>query len=152
MEPSIPADKIQDLSKGRFITLLKGGLSGFVLGYLVALLLGRSVWFEMRMNTGLAIPVCTLACILFSLWTRVTIRYSVFLLLELLSGATFLLIYRFEMDAFLIIPASLFREGFRLSSVSLGPINTILAIILFAGNSLWIFSRSSEPQRREVTF
>jgi len=125
MEPSTPADKIQALFRGRSITLLKGGLSGFVLGYLVALLLGRSVWLEMRMNTGLAIPVCTLACVLFSLWKGITIRYPVFLLLELLSGATFLLIYRFEMDAFLIIPASLFREGFRLSSVSLGLINTV---------------------------
>ena len=108
MEPSIPADKIQALSRGRFITLLKGGLSGFVLGYLVALLVGRSVWLEMRFNTGLAIPVCTLACMLFSLWKRITIRYSIFLFLELLSIATFLLIYRFELSAFLIVPACLF--------------------------------------------
>ena len=152
MEPSIPVNKIQDISKGMFITLLKGGLLGFVLGYLLASLLGRSVWLEMRFNLGFAIPVCSLACILVSLWKRITIRYSVFLFLELLSGATFLLIYRFEMDAFLIIPASLFREGFRLSSVRLGLINTILATILFAGNFLWILSRFSEPQGRKAAF
>ena len=143
MEPSVPANKIHDVSKGMFITLLKGGLSGLVLGYLLALLLGRSVWLEMRFNIGLAIPVCTLACILFSLWKRITIRYSVFLFLELLSVATFLFIYRFELDAFLIIPACLFREGCSLNFVGLGFINIILAVILFAGNFIWIFSRSS---------
>ena len=152
MELSIPVSKIQDISKGMFITLLKGGLSGFVLGYLLASLLGRSVWLEMRFNLGFAIPVCSLACILVSLWKRITIRYSVFLFLELLSGATFLFIYRFEMDALLIIPASLFREGFRLSSVRLGLINTILATILFAGNFLWILSRILKPQGRKAAF
>jgi hypothetical protein len=139
MEPSVPANKIHDVSKGMFITLLKGGLSGLVLGYLLALLLGRSVWLEMRVNIGLAIPVCTLACILFSFWKRTTIRYAIFLFLELSLVVTFLFLYRFELDAFLVIPACLFREGCHLNFAGLGFINILLAVILFAGNFLWIF-------------
>jgi hypothetical protein len=119
--------------------LLKAGLFGVVLGYFLALLLGRSVWLEMRFNIGLMIPVCTLACILFSVWKRITIRYSFFLFLELLTVVTFLFVYRFEMDAFLVIPGCLLREGCRLNFVGLGFINIFLGIILFAGNFIWIF-------------
>jgi len=139
MEPSIPVNKIQDISKGMFITLLKGGLLGFVLGYLLASLLGRSVWLEMRFNLGFAIPVCTLACIFVSLWKRITIRYSVFLFLELLSVAIFFFIYPFKMGALLVIPACLLREGCFLGSLNLSVINLVLGLILLAGNVVWIF-------------
>jgi len=131
--------KTRDRSKAILINLLKGGLLGIVLGYFFALLLSRSVWVEMRFNLGFIIPVCTMACMLLFLWKRVWIRYPFFLFLELLLLIVFFLIYRFEPEALLVIPACLLREGCRLTSVSLYSTNIILAAILFAGNLVWIF-------------
>lgn len=121
------------------INLLKAGLFGVVLGYLLALLLGCSVWLEMRFNLGLMIPGCALGCVFLYLWKRITIRYSIFLFLELLSLIVFFLIYRFKPEALLVIPACLFREGCSLAVISLNFINIFLGFILFAGNFIWIF-------------
>ncbi len=150
MNLSSNAGETQDKSKRMSINILKAGLTGIVLGYLLALLLGRSVWLEMRFNIGLVIPGFTLLCILLSFWKRITLRYSVFFILELLSVAASLLIYRFESGALLVIPACLFREGCSLSSVSLGTINIILALILFAGNFIWMFYEIDWKLRRRV--
>jgi hypothetical protein len=145
---SLSKNKTRDRSKVILINLLKGGLLGIVLGYFFALLLGRSVWVEMRFNLGLIIPVCTLACMLLFLWKRVCIRYSFFLFLELSSLIAFFLIYRFEPDALLVIPACLLREGCHLTWVSLYSINIVLGSILFTGNLVWIFHEICWKLRR----
>jgi hypothetical protein len=151
MELSSSTSKGQNRSEGIFINLLRACLFGTVLGYLLGLILSRSVWLEMRFNLGLMIPVCTLACMFLSTWKRITLRYSVFLFLELLTVVTFLFICRLELDALLIIPASLFREGFSLTMISLDFINIILGFILFAGNFIWIFHDIDWKSRRRTS-
>jgi len=136
---SLPVCRTPGGSRRTFIPLLKAGFLGGILGYLLALFLGRSIWLEMHMNTGRMIPGFGLFGILFSFWRRFTVRYEAFLLLELISVATSFLVYRFESGAVLIIPACLFREGCGLTSVSVYTTNIILGATLFAGNLAWIF-------------
>jgi hypothetical protein len=150
MRLSPPANKVQDRSKGIFINLFGAFLFGIVLGCFLALILGRSVWLEMRFNLGLMIPVCALVCMLLSHWKRVTIRYSLFLFVELLLLIAFFLICRYEPGALLVIPACLFREGCSLTSLSLDSINIVLGLILFAGNFIWIFHEIDWKSRRRA--
>ena len=138
MRLSLLICKTPDRPRRIFTTLLKGGLSGGVLGYVLALLLGRSVWLEMHMNTGLMLPGFALLGMLFSFWRKFNLRYTTFLLLELISATASFLIYRFEWGALLVIPACLLREGCHLTSVSVYTANIILGAVLFAGNLGWI--------------
>ncbi len=136
--------------EGTVIRLLKAGLLGFVLGFLLALWSARSVWLEMRFNIGTIIPATVLGCMLLSFCKRVRIRYSIFLFLQVIWVVVFFLIYPFETDALATIPACLLREGCLLAFVSLSWINLVLALILLAGNIIWMVQdRIDGPTRGE---
>lgn len=146
MESSQDKNTSPTHSKATFVYLLKAGLFGFVLGYLLAFLLGRSVWLEMRFNTGLVIPGAAAGSMFFSLLKKIKIRYPVFLLLQIISILVFFLLYPFEISTLTIIPGCLFREGCRLTSLGLPWINMILAFLLLAGNVIWIFHEARLPR------
>jgi hypothetical protein len=129
------------------LRLMKAGLTGFVLGYLLALFLSQSVWLEMHLNLGMAVPTVTLGFILTASKKKVLLRFHVFLLLQAAAVLATLFLYRFDPGALRMIPACLFREGCGLASLSLLGSNLLIGFILLAGNGIWI---RDEIRRREI--
>jgi hypothetical protein len=127
---------------------LKAATTGLVAGYCLALVLGRSVWLDMRVTTGHVIPIFT-ACFALSIRVRRwPVRLTPFLLLELLAAALLFSFYGFSSAALLIVPAGLFREGFHLSSVSLLKIDLFLLCFLGAANAVWIYHAITTGRRK----
>jgi hypothetical protein len=118
--------------------ILRFIFAGFLTGFILALLAERSVWLEMRVNTGLFLPVSTgLAAITGFISDRRIPAVSI-LVLEIFLVTLLLLNYGFDSRAMFVIPASIVREGFLPGSVTFKTVNTILAGLCFAGNSLLI--------------
>ena len=117
---------------------LKAGLTGLVAGYCVALVLGRSVWLDMRVTTGHVIPIFVASFVLSVPMRKRPVRLTPFLLLELLAAALLLFTYGLSSAALLIVPAGLFREGFHLNSLSLLKIDLFLLFFLGTVNGVWI--------------
>jgi hypothetical protein len=117
---------------------LKAGLTGLAAGYCVALVLGRSVWLDMRVTTGHVIPIFVASFVLSIRVRKQPVRLIPFLLLELLAAALLFSTYGFSSAALLIVPAGLFREGFHLNSLSLLKIDLFLLCFPGAANAVWI--------------
>ncbi len=129
---------------GRMLAIiLKGALTGFTLGLILAVLAGSWVWLEMRVNTGLLIPAATFLCLVFSFWTRKDFPYSLFLMGQVLLLFVLLAIYGFDRGALCAVPVYLFREGFHGSDLTQGTAGSLLEGILLSGNLLWIVFRRS---------
>lgn len=118
---------------------LKAALMGLAAGYCLALLIGRSVWLEMRINVGHIIPISS-ACFVLLLGARKRpLKLIPFLLLEVITAAILFSIYGFSSSTILIVPAALFREGFHLNSLSLMKINLFLLCLVGVANAVWIY-------------
>ena len=122
--------------------ILKGGLAGMLLGFILALLSASWVWIEMRINVGLMIPSMTLVCMAVAAWRGSIFDMGTFLIFQLILLITFLSLYGFDYVALRVVPASLFREGFRAADMSLYVANIILVAILGSGNII-MFGRAS---------
>jgi hypothetical protein len=121
--------------------IIKGGFSGIILGYIIALLLSQWLWLEMRLNIGAIVPGSAVLFVLLALWKKFTIPYSLLLLFEAILLVTFLSIYGFQLGALLTVPACLLREGCNITSVDSHQINMVLGAALLLGNFAWIFSQ-----------
>lgn len=121
--------------------MLKGSLAGMLLGFILALLSASWVWIEMRINVGLMIPSMTLICMAVAAWKGSIFSAGTFLIFQLILLIIFLLLYGFDYVALSVVPASLFREGFRAADMSLHVTNIILVAILGGGN-LIMFGRA----------
>lgn len=114
--------------------ILRLAFIGLLAGYILSICAGRSIWLEMRINTGLFLPLAMIvtatAGTLFKWRTpvRVAIGMEIFLVF------LFLLVYGFDPDALLVVPASTLREGFFLHGLTFFGLNCILAVILTLGN------------------
>lgn len=137
MEVVHNANRIGHEAKATLMNVLKSGFAGIILGYIFALLLGQWLWVEMRFNIGIIVPGAAVFCMLLAFWKRFTIHYSLFFILEFILLITFLSIYKFQLGAFLIVPASLLREGCYLNFLNLAKINIILGLTLLMGNFVW---------------
>jgi hypothetical protein len=127
---------------------LKAALTGLVAGYCLALVLGRSVWLDMRVTTGHVIPIFAACFVLFIRVRKRPIRLTPFLLLELLAAVLLFSTYGFSSATLLIVPAGLFREGFHLSSLSLLKIDLFLLCFLGVANAVWIYHAVTRGRRR----
>ncbi len=119
---------------GIFFDALKGFFTGMTVGLLLALLSASWIWLEMRMNTGLMIPIMTLVCLAMAVWKGTIFNYKIFLFSQLLLAITFVFIYGFDPVALRVIPACLFREGFLMADMSLDNANIIIVAVFFGGN------------------
>jgi hypothetical protein len=118
---------------------LKAALTGLVAGYCLAFVLGRSVWLDMRVTIGHALPISLASFVLVLNVRKRPVRLIPFLLLELLAVSVLFATYGFSSSTMLIVPASLFREGFHLNSLSLLKIDVFLLCLLGAANAAWIY-------------
>jgi hypothetical protein len=119
---------------------LEAALTGLVAGYCLALVLGRSVWLDMRVNIGNVIPVSVTCFVFFLRMRKRPMGVVPFLLLELLAAALLTSTYGFSSSTILIVPSSLFREGFHLNSFSLTKINLFLLCLFGTANGVWIYA------------
>jgi hypothetical protein len=128
----------------------KAALTGLVAGYCVALLLGRSVWLEMRVNIGHVLPL-SVACFVLAFANRKRpMRLTWFLLFELLAPVLLFSVYGFSSSTILIVPASFFRDGFHLDSLSLLKIDLFLLCFLGMANAVWIYGAAMRRSKRLV--
>ena len=126
----------------------KAALTGLAAGYCLALVLGRSVWLDMRVTTGHVIPIFA-ACFMLSVRVRKRpVRLTPFLLLELLAAALLFSFFGFSSATLLLIPAGLFREGFHLNSLSLLKVDLFLLCFLGAANAVWIYHAATTRRRK----
>lgn len=131
----LPAQRRQISS--RVAGLAAGACLGFLAGGLSALLASRSIWLEMRINTGLLLPLGLVLGALAGLRGRACLarrRLWLWEALLLLAGAGLL---GFDWPALQVVPACLLREGCLLPRLSLGQANALLVAGLLAGNALW---------------
>ncbi len=117
---------------------MKIGFVGFLVSFLLALLLSQNVWLEMRIQVGKLIPWLVLLCIFLGLRKNVNAGFPAVLLLQGVLLLTFLVVYQFQWSALTVIPATLMREGLYLASLSLRKANVVLVLILASGNVAWL--------------
>ncbi len=134
----------RDEEKGSWVRLvgehLKAALTGLVAGYCLALVLGRSVWLDMRVNVGHVLPVSVACLVLASKNRQRPVGIVPFLLLQVLGLALLFSAYGLSSSAILIVPAGLFREGFHLSSFSLTNIGLFLLCLIGTVDAVWMYA------------
>ena len=114
--------------------LLRLAFIGLLAGFVLSIFAGRSIWLEMRINTGLFLPFMTVIAICTgTLFTRL-VPTEIVVGVEIFLVILLLFIYGFDPNVLLVIPASTFREGFYLHGLTFHSLNCILAAILLLGN------------------
>lgn len=122
------------------------------LGLLLSLLSASWVWLEMRVNTGLMIPVVTLVCMAMAVWKGNIFGYRIFIFFQILLMIAFVALYGFDPVALRVVPACLFREGFHMADMSMNVSNIILVAILVAGNVLMSGATAMKIYRRATKY
>jgi hypothetical protein len=130
--------------------ILRFALAGLLTGFILALLADRSVWVEMRINSGLLLPISTGMAAIAGIISGRRMPAVIILGLETLLMLVLLLDYGFAISALLIIPASIFREGFFLGNSTLGAVNDILVGLLVMGNGLFLVPAVSRVKDGET--
>jgi hypothetical protein len=131
--------------------LLKAGFVGLIAGYILALLLNRWVWLEMRINIASIIPASFLFFLILACWKKFTVSLPLLLCLEAILLVVFFSLYGLKLGALAFVPACLLREGCQVTSLNINSVNVFLGATLILGNSFLIFSRfkssSSTPRK-----
>jgi hypothetical protein len=112
---------------------------GMTTGFLVVMLLNQWLWLEMRANTSLALPVSTLAGMLSPVFFKKPPSPGKAIIAQLLCLLIFFYLFDFDIRALWVVPATWFREGFCLPSVSIHAINQAVAGIFMVGNGSFLF-------------
>jgi hypothetical protein len=101
----------------------------------------------MRINTGLLLPMGALLGGLLGLTKPLVPARPAWLAVQAALLATSAGFLHFDLQALLVVPACLLREGCHLPGLSLNMANAILAAWLLAGNVLWlILWRRASPE------
>ncbi|MBF0496281.1 MAG: hypothetical protein HQK58_06860 [Deltaproteobacteria bacterium] len=111
---------------------------GLVIGFMITILSNHWVWLDMRFNSGVIIPIFVVLGGIIGLGTGLSFSFRVFLLLEAICMAVWLIDYGFDLDALLVVPASLIRDGLRVHTLTLPEINLGLVLVVMAGNLAWL--------------
>jgi hypothetical protein len=104
----------------------------------------------MRVNIGHVLPVCAALFVLAFGSRKQPMRLASFLLFELLAAVILFSIYGLSWSTILIVPASLFRDGFHLNSLSLTQIDLFLFCFVGMANAVWIYGAAMERRNGEV--
>ncbi|KAA8664583.1 hypothetical protein ACFHWD_09645 [Clostridium sp. MT-14] len=123
--------------------------NGFIWGLLLSIIAFQNEWLEMRINTGIIIPITMALCfIVYFIKSakkhplyKIGFKFSIFNLISCVL-ITILII---GTDRFQILPASIIREGIHYSSLSFSTVNLILSIFFITG--LFIIFLSSRSQK-----
>ena len=125
---------------------------GLIAGFILSTFAGRSVWLEMRINTGLLLPLATAITVFAGTFSNKQVPAIVAIGMEIFLILLLLLVYGFDPNALLVIPAATFKEGFFLASFDFGTLNSILGALFLLGNcSLFVSPGSSRQEERGGT-
>ena len=116
---------------------------GLLAGFILSTFAGRSVWLEMRINTGLLLPLTTAVAIIAGTSSNKQVPAMVPIGMEIFLVLLLLLIYGFDPNALLVIPALTFKEGFFLATFDLRTLNSILGALLLLGNWSLVLPRGN---------
>jgi hypothetical protein len=124
--------------------ILRLAFIGLLAGFILSIFAGRSVWLEMRVNTGLLLPLTTSVAIIAGTFSNRQVPATVAIGMEIFLVFLLLQSYGCDPHALLIIPASTFKEGFFLHACDILTLNSILAAVFLLGNGVqFIFPESS---------
>ena len=123
--------------------ILRLAFIGLLVGFILSILADRSVWLEMRVNTGLLLPLAMAIAIPAGTFSQRQVPAWAVIGMEVLLFFLLILVYGLDPHSLLIIPASAFKEGFFLSALSLRTLNGILALMFLLGNGTLLSSRPS---------
>ena len=123
--------------------ILRFAFIGLLFGLILSVLADRSVWLEMRVNTGLLLPLAMAIAIIAGAFSHRQVPVLAVVGLEVVLFFLLFLVYGPDPQALLIIPASAFKEGFFLSALNLRTLNGILALVFLLGNGVLLSSRPS---------
>jgi hypothetical protein len=130
---------------------LRSAYMGMTAGFLVVMLLTQWLWLEMRVNISLALPLSTLAGLLFPVFFKKAPGAGEALIAQLLCILIFFYFFNCDIQALWVVPATWFREGFCLHSVSIHVINLAAAGIFIVGNGSFLFPLKKGVMRRGLT-
>ncbi len=129
--------------------ILRFAFFGLVAGFVLSQLADQSVWLEMRVNTGLFLPVAALAAAVVGALCPHHIPAVPVLVLEILFVGLIVFSYGFDPQALLVVPAATFREGFYLRFLDLKTIDPLIGLLLLGGNLL-LFWPGQVAQKRTI--
>ena len=118
----------------------KSIFTGYLIGNIIAVIFNQWIFLEMRVNINFIIPLSILAGIAVYHFTRIKFQLLLIFILELIFGLLVFLLYNFNFESYCIIPASMFREGFHLTTFSLRDINSVI-LATFAISNIIIFRK-----------
>ncbi len=128
--------------------ILRLAFIGLLAGFILSILADRSVWLEMRVNTGLLLPLAAVLTIIAGAFSTRQVPAIAAIGMEIFLVCLLLLGYGCDPDALLIVPASTFKEGFFLSAFDVRTLNVILAAVFLVGNGVLLSPGSSRHWRR----
>ncbi len=114
--------------------ILRLAFIGLLIGFILSIFAGRSIWLEMRINTGLFLPLTTVLTVFAGTLLKWRAPARVAICLEIFLVILILFVFGFDPDALLVIPASTLKEGFFLHGFSFFRLNCILAAVFLLGN------------------
>jgi len=114
-----------------------------VAGLTASAMLSRWVWLEMRVKTGLLIPVLAVVFLVVGARRRWAPSGPALVALQLTAMAALLAAGGFQDGVLSVLPSALVRDGLGLSGVSLGAINRGLLSAAAAANICWVLEYRS---------
>jgi hypothetical protein len=123
--------------------ILRLAFIGLLAGFILSIFAGRSVWLEMRVNTGLLLPLAAVITIIAGTFLAKEVPAKMVASMEIFLVFLLLFVYGCDPDALLLIPASALREGFYLSTCDMWTLNGILAAVFLIGNGVLLSPGSS---------
>ncbi|MDA8236034.1 MAG: hypothetical protein M0Z31_14810 [Clostridia bacterium] len=132
----------------RILRGAKFGFTGFIVGYILALVLGQWIWLDMRVNIALIVPVCILAGIGLALWNQCLNSKFWLWIPEAIVCLILLVLYWGRLDAITVIPGIIFKEALYLGFINLDMANILLVLVLILGNALWFINTACELQEK----
>jgi hypothetical protein len=123
--------------------ILRLAFIGFLAGFILSILADTSIWLEMRVNTGLLLPLATGVGIVAGTFSNKQVPAIIAIGMEIFLVFLLLLAHGFDPHALLIIPATSLKDGFFLHTFDVRTLNGILAAVFLLGNGVLFISSVS---------
>lgn len=122
--------------------------NSFIWGILISILAFQNEWLEMRVNIGVFIPLVMLLCLVIKMLLKkvgkehimeLSLRDTIINVLICIVLSLGVL----GLERIQVVPASIVREGMKVTNISFDSINIILLLLLIGGLLLCFFEKDS---------
>lgn len=120
--------------------------NSFIWGMLISILAFQSEWLEMRMNIGIIVPIFMALFLIAGILLKKAgkeqlLSLSAAFTIINVSACTIISLSVLGMERIQVVPASIVREGLKITNVSFGIMDIILLILISGGLILCFFGR-----------